>query len=127
MTEPEGWQAERARLLERLDTVKVALDRKMDLAVEAELEIRRATVAEWKRKFLERQPRWQSIETAPKNTYIFMRIVPKLPEESYQDTSGNPIVANFEPYVMRGQLGWWGGLSKATHWYPDLKLPNING
>lgn len=63
---------------------------------------------------------WQPIATAPKSGPALFWIVPKTAEESYVNSSGDPIVAQFEPYLYHGNYGWWSSLSKATHW---MSLP----
>jgi hypothetical protein len=64
------------------------------------------------------EPGWHPIATAPKRETVFFWVVPKTPEESYVDTSGNPIVSSGPPRLHMGQHGTWGSLSKATHWMP---------
>ena len=64
---------------------------------------------------------WQPIETAPKEGKAWYWIVPKTAEEAPMDTSGNPIVARFEPHM---EILWWGSwsmVSKPLYWLP---LPN---
>ena len=70
---------------------------------------------------------WQPIETCNCSIHdeLFFWIVPKTADETYRDTSGNPIVATFSGYIHRGKLRTWGGLSKATHWMP-LPSPPID-
>jgi hypothetical protein len=70
---------------------------------------------------------WQPIETAPRNAEVFFWIVPKTPEESYTDSSGKPIVGDFQPFLHRGKFKTWGGLSKATHWMPLPTPPRATG
>lgn len=43
---------------------------------------------------------------------------PKTAEESYCDTSGNPIFSTHAPRRHRGKYGTWSSLEKATHWMP---------
>ncbi len=67
---------------------------------------------------------WQPIATLPDREMVcFFCIVPKTPEESYCNTSGDPIFGTFKPFLHRGKHGTWSSLSKATHWHPDLQLP----
>ncbi len=63
--------------------------------------------------------RWRSMDSAPKNEIVDFWIVPKLPEECYTDTSGNPITAmNIEPYRRTCKFNGWGALFKAVAWMP---------
>ena len=68
---------------------------------------------------------WQPIETAPRSTIALFWIVPKAAHESYVDTSGKPIVGDFEPYMSKCAYGWWSSLSKATHWHPLPGPPEV--
>lgn len=63
---------------------------------------------------------WQPMETCPKDEEVFFWVVPKLPEEAFTDTSGNPIFSTHAGYLHRGKWQSWGSLSKPTHWQ---KLP----
>lgn len=66
---------------------------------------------------------WQPIATAPKDytKEALFWIVPKTPEESYVNTSGDSIFGDFKPYLHMGSYGSWSSLSKATHW---MQLPD---
>jgi hypothetical protein len=66
---------------------------------------------------------WQPIESAPRRTEALFWLVPKSPEEAYHDSCGQPIVATFPPYIVKGEYGRWSSLSKATHWMPLPKPP----
>lgn len=66
---------------------------------------------------------WQPIKTAPRGTDAFFWIVPKSSEETWRDTSGNPIVAEFAPYLYHGKYGGWSSMTKATHWMSPLNPP----
>jgi hypothetical protein len=68
---------------------------------------------------------WQPMETAPKDydTVCFWWMVPKSPEESYTNTSGEPIVSNHKGYRHYGKRNTWGALSKPTYWMPDFAAP----
>ena len=59
---------------------------------------------------------WQPIETAPKDREVLFWVVPLSAEETYRDTSGNPITSGAQPRVMFCRFGHWSSLSKATHW-----------
>ena len=69
------------------------------------------------------RPRWQKIETAPKGQVALFWVVSKSPEESYVDTSGNPIFGEHEPEIRCCKYGQWSSLSKATHWMPLPPAP----
>ena len=62
--------------------------------------------------------RWQPIETVPKGAELWFWVVPKSPEESYTDTSGNPIVSSGKPRLHRGKYGTWSA-------FPALRLPRL--
>ena len=69
---------------------------------------------------------WQPIEALPeqaKDVELFFCVVPKTPEESYCDTSGDPIFCTGSPRLHRGKFKTWSSLEKATHWHPMLPLP----
>lgn len=67
---------------------------------------------------------WQPIETCPKDHRVRQFwIVPKTADESYTDTSGNPITGTFAPYLLRCGYKGWSALSKATHWRDDPDGP----
>jgi hypothetical protein len=52
------------------------------------------------------------------------RVVPKTAEETYVDTSGNPIVGRGAPRMVIGRYGCcWSSLEKATHWLSIPALP----
>jgi len=67
---------------------------------------------------------WQPIETAPREEIVHFWIVPKTADETYRDTSGDPIVCNHVPYLHKGRYASWGALSKATHWMPLPQAPD---
>ena len=91
------------------------------LASEADAEIDRLR-AEVER--LTRQATdWQPIETAPHGPACLFWVVPKSKEETWTDTSGRPITAHGEPYIVMGPYGQWGSLWKATHWMPLPSAP----
>ena len=76
------------------------------------------------------ETRWQPIDTMPaslKDAVVFFWIVPRTPGESYLNTSKEPIVVTFTPYLHRGKYGTWSAVSKATHWQPDLAPPSEKG
>jgi hypothetical protein len=59
---------------------------------------------------------WQPIETAPKDREVLFWVEPLSTEETYRDTSGNPITSGTEPRMMLCRFGRWSSLSKATRW-----------
>lgn len=67
---------------------------------------------------------WQPIETAPTEGKAIYWIVPLPAEETYRDSSGNPVVAKFEPYAAILLHRGWSSLSKATHWMPIPRTPS---
>lgn len=70
------------------------------------------------------EPAWQPIETAPKDIDVFFWVIPKTAEESYVDTSGNPIISPHDNcYRVTGKFGCWSSLYKATHWMPHPAPP----
>ena len=85
----------------------------------AELDRQRAEVERLTREAAE----WQPIETAPRGPACLFLIVPKSEEETWADTSGRPITAHGEPYIVMGPYGQWGSLWKATHWMPLPRAP----
>jgi hypothetical protein len=71
-------------------------------------------------------PPWQPIETlhvGKRDTELFFWCVPKTAEETYRNSSGEPIVSTAAPYLHRGRYKSWGSLSKATHWLPLPPAP----
>ena len=66
---------------------------------------------------------WQPIETAPRGPACLFWVVPKSAEETWTDTSGWPITARGEPYIVMGPYGDWDSLWKATHWMPLPQAP----
>ncbi len=67
---------------------------------------------------------WHPIATLSINQReerLFFWCVPKTTDETYHDTSGNPILSDAKPYRHEGKYGTWDALSKATHW---MELPN---
>jgi hypothetical protein len=60
---------------------------------------------------------WLPISTVPNGHEEFeFWVEPKLPGESYVDTSGTPIVSTNLGFRHIGKYRTWGSLSKATHW-----------
>jgi hypothetical protein len=66
---------------------------------------------------------WQPIETAPRDREVLFWIVPLSPEETYTDTSGNPIVSNAPPHLLLCRYGRWSSISKASHWADVPRAP----
>ena len=63
---------------------------------------------------------WQPIATAPRDTFVWFYVVPKTADETYCNTSGEPILSLSPPEVRRGIFNKsWNSLCKATHWHPD--------
>ena len=61
---------------------------------------------------------WKPIDAqTPRHRKVFFWIVPKLPEESYCDSSGKPIYYT-SPAGYRQECKWncWGALSKPAFW-----------
>lgn len=71
----------------------------------------------------ERGEPWRPIGSAPKDEVCLFWVVPKTADETYRDTSGNPILAKSKPSMRECKYGEWGSLMKATHWHPRLALP----
>lgn len=74
---------------------------------------------------------WKPIETAPKDEKVFFWIVPKTLDDGidvtiFCDTSGKPILSSHKPYWLFCEFNCWGGLSRATHWRPNLTGPAID-
>ena len=61
---------------------------------------------------------WISVEDGlpPEDLKAWWWLVPKLPEECPHNTSGKPIVANFDPYMEVKIYGHWSCLSKPKYW-----------
>jgi hypothetical protein len=60
---------------------------------------------------------WLPISTVPNGHEEFeFWVEPKVPGESYVDTSGTPIVSTGLGFRHIGKYRTWGSLSKATHW-----------
>jgi hypothetical protein len=60
---------------------------------------------------------WLPISTVPNGHEEFeFWVEPKLPGESFVDTSGTPIVSTGLGFRHIGKYRTWGSLSKATHW-----------
>jgi hypothetical protein len=59
---------------------------------------------------------WHSMSTAPTDREVWFWVVPKTAEETYVNTSGEPILSQATPHLFRGRRGTWGSLLKATHW-----------
>ena len=66
---------------------------------------------------------WHPIETAPRGPACLFWVVPKSAEETWTDTSGWPVTARGEPYIVMGPYGDWDSLWKATHWMPLPRAP----
>jgi hypothetical protein len=73
---------------------------------------------------------WQPIATAPIDREVWFWVVPKTADETYIDTSGEPILSWATPHLFRGRRGTWGSLLKATHWQdihdPDPPLAGVD-
>jgi len=69
--------------------------------------------------------KWQPIATAPEHEEVWFWIVPKTKEETYHNTSGDPILAYGEGYARVCKYMQWGALWKATHWQPKPTPPVI--
>ena len=62
---------------------------------------------------------WVSVDTPPdKSDRVQFWVVPKTKDEAYQDSSGNPILAECDGYRHEGKWGSWSALMKPTHWHP---------
>jgi len=61
---------------------------------------------------------WQPIATAPKDHDVLFWMVPKPADETYHDTNGRPILADFDSYIHMGIFGQWSSLEKALYWQP---------
>lgn len=59
---------------------------------------------------------WQPIETAPHDREVLFWVVPLSADETYRDTSGNPITSGEKPRMMFCCFGRWSSLSKAIYW-----------
>jgi hypothetical protein len=72
---------------------------------------------------------WHSMSTAPTDREVWFWVVPKTAEETYVNTSGEPILSQATPHLFRGRRGTWGSLLKATHWQdihdPDPPLAGV--
>lgn len=66
---------------------------------------------------------WRPIETAPRDAKCLFWVVPRTANETWKDTSGNPILAKSKPHAELCAYGGWGALMKATHWQPMQALP----
>ena len=65
------------------------------------------------------ETRWHPIDArTPREDRVFFWVVPKTADESYTNTSGEPITSNHKGYRHEGKWGTWGALSKPTHWMP---------
>ena len=84
-----------------------------------ELDRQRAEIERLTRQVTE----WHPIETAPRGPACLFWVVPKSAEETWTDTSGWPVTARGEPYIVMGPYGDWGSLWKATHWMPLPRAP----
>lgn len=69
-------------------------------------------------------PKWQPIETAPKDVEALFYVVSlTIDDPHFVDTSGNPILSSGKPRLMLTQYGRWSSLQKATHWMPLPEPP----
>ena len=76
-----------------------------------------ARIEELKQKLAERD--WVSVTANPPNkeARLFYWVVPKLPEESPHDSSGNPIICKGQkPGRHEGVWGTWSNLEKPVYW-----------
>jgi len=64
---------------------------------------------------------WQPIATCPRDRLVWFWLIPKTAEETYHDTSGKPILADFEAYACRIKYGQWSSLCKARCWHEDTE------
>lgn len=70
---------------------------------------------------------WQPISRVPNGDEVRMFWVrPKRPEESYVNSSGQPVVSGGEPHIHIGKYLSWSSLSTATHWRPMPGPPSEN-
>ena len=62
--------------------------------------------------------KWISVEDRlpEEDIKVWWWLVPKLPHESPHDTSGNPIVAKFDPYMEVKRYRCWSSLTKPKYW-----------
>jgi hypothetical protein len=60
---------------------------------------------------------WQPIASAPQNERVLFWVRAKTADESYVNSSGEPIVCKVtQPHYHIGKYGTWSSLSTATHW-----------
>lgn len=68
---------------------------------------------------------WQPIETAPHDREVLFWVVPLSADETYRDTSGNPITSGEKPRMMFCRFGRWSSLSKAIYWADVPGSPTV--
>ena len=86
-------------------------------AADARVEELTAQLSEREGEIARLRSPWQPMESLPsREMEVFFWVVPKLPEEVYTDTSGNPIFSTHAPYLHRGKHGTWSSLSKGICW-----------
>ena len=75
---------------------------------------------------LQADARWIPVEERmpDKEARLFYWIVPLTAEETYHDTSGNPILSDFKPHRHEGKWRTWTGLGKAIYWMPLPAAPD---
>lgn len=70
-----------------------------------------------------RGPEWLPIETAPKGETALFLVRAKTPEESYVNSSGQPVVSHVKPHIHIGWYESWSSLCTATGWMPFPEMP----
>lgn len=67
-----------------------------------------------------RRDGWRSIESAPRGEEVWFWLRPKNADETYYNTSGQPILSTAQPCARVCKYGQWGALWTATHWQPHF-------
>lgn len=98
----------------------------MDEAIAHAVKLTQEKMAQYAREALRAHARaavgegWRPIESAPRDVELLFWIRPKTGEETYHDTSGNPILDRGKPHAKLCKFKCWPSLWTATHWrFPD--------